>query len=73
MSRYVVSYMNFHYNNLQSRLVEADTWQSAVRAANYDLDYALEGTGDVEGPVTLEDAQFVAFNADEMFNVLLIE
>lgn len=67
MSRYVVSYMSFFDNAIRAKCVEANDWREAIIASNFGLDYAVEES------TTIEEAHEVAFSADEMFNVLLIE
>ena len=67
MSKYVVSYMNFFDNTIQAECVEALDWREAIVKSKFPLSYTLDCT------VTMQEALNVAFGADEMFNVLLIE
>lgn len=67
MSKYVISYTNFFENTIQAECVEALDWREAIVKSKFALEYTLDDSA------TLEDAQDVAFNRHEMFNVLLIE
>lgn len=67
MPKFVVSYINFHDNNLQSEIVLGDTWEDALLNSSFDLAYLFE-----EDVFSLEEAKQRAFDSDSMINVIEI-
>ena len=67
MPKFVVSYINFHDNNLQSEIVLGDTWEDALLNSRFDLAYLFE-----EDVFSLEEAKQRAFDSDSMINVIEI-
>lgn len=59
--------MSYNDNVIRAECVEAFDWREAIVKSKFSLEYTLDNA------VTLEDAQAVAFDSDELFNVLLIE
>ena len=68
MTKFVVSYISFHDNDLQSEVVLADTWEDALLNSRFDLAWIFD---DVE-IFSLEEAKQRAFDGDSMINVIEI-
>lgn len=67
MTKFVVSHISFHDNDLQSEVVLADTWEDALLNSRFDLAHLFE-----EDVFSLEEAKQRAFDSDSMINVITV-
>ena len=68
MNRYAVAYINFYDNELSIKLTKANNWREAV-----DNTFKIfEEMGVVDISDDIEEAKREAFDADFMFDVILI-
>lgn len=67
MPKFVVSYISFYGNNLQSEVVQGDTWEDALLNSSFELACLLE-----EDVFSLEEVKQRAFDRDSMINVIEI-
>jgi len=67
MLRYVVSQVSLYDMDLVATEVYADNWQEALAECN--LEFALTGAGATD----LDEAKSIAYDADTLFELTLIE
>lgn len=68
MARFVVSYASLFYHTIESEIVEAESWQQALKSSSFELSWIFEDSSEA----TLDQAKAVAFNGDCMINVIEI-
>jgi len=64
MTKYAVAYISFFENDLQIKVVEADSWKQALAEA-----FGEDKLNSVACEATLEDAKVEAFNQAWLFSV----
>lgn len=62
MTKFAVSYINWFANNLQTKIIEADTWKEALDKSEFFVG--------IELPEDFQEAKEEAFNCDSMFEVV---
>lgn len=71
MKRFACSYIDWFDNELETRIVSADTWVAAFKKA-FGNRYQNITNADESEPKTIEEAKQNAFNCDSMIEVIEI-
>lgn len=71
MKKYVFSFINFHDNDLTSKVIESDLDMTAVVINELEA-RSWEVTGNGSMSPTIQDLKNFAFDCDSMFNIIEI-
>lgn len=68
MTRFCVAHFCFFDSKLKTEIVEAESWQQALKSSSFELSWIFEDSS----VNTLEQAKCEAFNGDCMIDVIEI-